>query len=94
MASPANIDLAAAYERIVVVAPVAHGSGPIPSVAQQVARLPATCRVAVVVPDRSARRAMGWNPMNPAHRAPAARAGRDQADAVAAAVRREWTGDA
>jgi NTE family protein len=93
VASAANVDLAAGYQRIVVVAPIDRGSGPIPSVSQQVARLPAGSRVAVVVPDRSARRAMGWNPMNSARRPDAARAGRDQADAVVAMVRRVWTGE-
>jgi NTE family protein len=92
IASCANVDLAVDYDRIVVIAPVHRGSGPIPSVARQVAELPETCRVGVVVPDRAARRAMGWNPMSPTRRADAARAGRNQAAAAAPAVRRVWMG--
>jgi NTE family protein len=88
--SAANADLAAGADRIVVIAPVDNGGGPIARLAAQVAALRKTATVAVVRPDRAAGRAIGRNVLDPARRAPAARAGHAQGTAVAAAVAHAW----
>jgi NTE family protein len=49
-------------------------------------------RVAVVSPDAASRAAIGRNVLDPAARAPSARAGRAQAAAVAERVAEAWTG--
>jgi NTE family protein len=89
MRSPANADLAAGSERVVVLAPIARGVGHLASVDAQVTGLVA--RVAVVSPDRAATQAIGKNVLDPAARAGSARAGRAQAAAVAAQVREAWS---
>ncbi|MFL6128740.1 MAG: patatin-like phospholipase family protein, partial [Mycobacteriales bacterium] len=73
--SPANVDLAAGCERVVVLAPLTAGFGPLPSVATQVRALRGAA-VVVVSPDVAARKAIGRNALEPARRAPSARAGR------------------
>ena len=90
--SVANADLAASYQRVVIVAPVAQGIGPImPGPSRQAAALAAAgARVALVRPDRAAMRAIGRNVLDVSHRAAAATAGRAQAAAEAAAVRAVW----
>jgi NTE family protein len=90
MRSGSNADLAAGYDRVVVLAPLPRGFGPMTSVDAQVTGLVA--RVAVVSPDEAARKAIGRNVLDPAARAAAARAGRRQAAAVAAGVAEVWTG--
>jgi len=89
--SSANADLAAGCERIVVLAPLTVGFGPMPSVAAQVRELRKHARVAVVSPDRAAKQAIGRNVLDPARRAPSARAGRAQAAAAAPAVAEVWS---
>lgn len=90
MRSPANADLAAGYDRVVVLAPLPRGAGPMTSVDAQVTGMAA--RVAVVSPDAAARQAIGRNVLDPAARAAAARAGRAQAAAAAARVAEVWQG--
>jgi NTE family protein len=90
MRSPANADLAGGYERVVVLAPIPRGTGPMTSVDAQVTAMLA--RVAVVSPDEESRAAIGRNVLDPAARAPSAQAGRTQAAAVADRVREVWTG--
>jgi NTE family protein len=90
MRSGANADLAAGYDRVVVLAPLPRGLGPMASVDAQVTGL--VSRVAVVSPDAAARQAIGKNVLDPAARAAAARAGRAQAATVAARVADVWTG--
>lgn len=90
MRSAANADLAEGYERVVVLAPIARGVGPLTSVDAQVTGMVA--RVAVVSPDEAGRRAIGRNVLDPAARRPSAEAGRAQAAAVAAQVREAWLG--
>jgi NTE family protein len=90
MRSAANADLAAGCERVVVLAPIARGAGPVTAVAAQVRGLGA--RVAVVTPDEGSRAAIGRNVLDPAARAPSARAGRAQAKAVAERVAAVWLG--
>lgn len=88
--SPANIDLATGYDRVVVLAPLTASVGPGPGTARQVAGLGAQA-VAVVTPDRAAKRAFGRNVLDPARRAPAARAGRAQARREAQRIARAWS---
>ncbi|MFG2294240.1 patatin-like phospholipase family protein [Streptomyces sp. NPDC048603] len=87
--SSANADLAAGYRRVIVIAPVALGSRLVPSPRTQAAALrEAGADVVVIHPSREARKAFGRNVLDPARRAPAARAGQEQAAAHAAEVER------
>lgn len=90
MRSAANADLARGYERVVVLAPITRGFGSVAGVDAQVTGM--VSRVAVVSPDADSRRAIGRNVLDPAARAPSARAGRAQAPAVAARIAEVWTG--
>jgi NTE family protein len=90
MRSAANAHLAAAYDRIVVIAPLPRGVGPMTSVDAQVTGL--VSRVAVVSPDDASLAAIGKNVLDPAAREPAARAGRAQAAGLAARVAEVWQG--
>jgi NTE family protein len=89
--SATNADLAAGYDRVVVLAPLPRGFGPMPSAASQVATLRQSAKVTLVTPDRAALTAIGANVLDPAARAPAARAGRTQATAVLDDIRATWT---
>ena len=90
MRSAANADLAQDYDRVVVLAPIPRGIGPMASVDAQVTGM--VSRVAVVAPDKDSRRAIGKNVLDPAARAPSAEAGRRQAATVAARVADVWNG--
>jgi NTE family protein len=90
MRSAANADLAEGYDRVVVLAPIPRGVGPLSSVDAQVTGMVA--RVAVVSPDDASRRAIGRNVLDPAARAGSARAGRAQTADVAAEVTEVWQG--
>ena len=90
MRSAANADLALGYDRLVVLAPIPRGVGPMVSVDAQVSGM--VSRVAVVSPDQASRTAIGRNVLDPAARAPSAEAGRGQAATVAARVAEVWTG--
>lgn len=91
MRSSANADLAEGYERIVVLAPIAQGFRTLPSAARQCQALTAAgSAVTLVTPDQEALAAIGRNMLSPIQAAPAARAGRAQAAAVAAAVGIVW----
>jgi NTE family protein len=91
MRSPANADLAAGYERVVIAAPVGQSGGVLPGAGKQAGDLrTAGAKVAVVIPDAAARQAIGHDLLNLRRRAGAARAGRTQAAAVAAEVRDVW----
>jgi NTE family protein len=90
MRSAANADLADGYDRVVVLAPIPRGVGPLASVDAQVTGMVA--RVAVVSPDEGSRAAIGRNVLDPAARAGSARAGRAQAAGVAAQVAEAWQG--
>ena len=91
--SPANADLAAGHDRVVVVAPMTRALGPMAATAQVAALRAAGARVALVAPDAAATRAIGRNPLDPSRREPAARAGRAQAAEAAAQVRSVWLED-
>ena len=90
MRSAANADLAEGYDRVVVLAPIPRGVGPLSSVDAQVTGMVA--RVAVVSPDEASRRAIGRNVLDPAARAGSARAGRAQAAGATAEVAEAWRG--
>jgi NTE family protein len=90
MRSPVNADLAAGVERLVVLAPLPRGAGPMTSVESQVTGL--VGEVAVVSPDRASLAAIGKNVLDPAARAGSARAGRAQAADVAGRVAEVWKG--
>jgi len=91
MRSPANVDLAAGYDRVVVIAPIAQAFRRQMRLAAQVAALPAGTRSEVVTPDEAARQAIGRNVLDPARRAAAARAGHRQAAEVLDRIRTVWT---
>jgi NTE family protein len=91
--SPANADLAAECERVVVLAPITRGMRAASAVATQAAGLTRVGRaVAVVSPDQAAVAAIGRNVLDPARRAPAARAGHAQAGAALDRVGTVWNG--
>jgi NTE family protein len=90
MRSAANADLAQGYDRLVVLAPIPRGIGPITSVDAQVTGM--VSRVAVVSPDKDSKVAIGKNVLDPAARAPSARAGRAQAATVAQRIAEVWNG--
>ncbi|MFD0028827.1 patatin-like phospholipase family protein [Streptomyces sp. NPDC055059] len=89
--TPANAHLAEGHDRIVIIAPIAAGGGTLESARAQAERLTAGgARVTLITPNRTTRRAMGHNSLDPTHRAPSARAGREQAPAHAASVAEVW----
>jgi NTE family protein len=91
MRSAANVDLAAGFQRIVVIAPLTQGIGVIDSVARQAGRLAELgARVAVVKPDKAALKEIGSNVLDPARRPGAARAGYAQALAEVESVKAVW----
>lgn len=91
--SATNADLAAYYRRVVVIAPIALGSGLVPSPSAQAARLrEAGARVLLITPSAAARKAFGRNVLDPARRDPAARAGLVQAEEHAAHAAAVWSG--
>ena len=86
--SVVNADLAAGYQRVLILAPMAD-----PSLDEQVAGLVAAgeeVEVLVITPDDESTAAFGLNPLDPAVRAPAARAGYAQGQRAAAAAARLW----
>ena len=89
--SPANADLAAGADRVVILAPLVRGFGPITGVAAQAAALRRHAQVIVVQPDGAALKAIGRNVLDPARRAPAARAGLAQARSWVAQVGQVWS---
>lgn len=91
--STANLHLARGYRRVLAVAPIPRAVGPHPSALQQAAELSENgARVILLSPDRAARRAMGRNMADDERRPTAARAGHDQASALAPSVADVWHG--
>lgn len=88
--SGTNADLAAGYDRVVVIAPLPRGMGPMTGVATEVEALRARSRVTLVTPDRASVQAFGRNVLDPKRRAGAARAGRTQATSLAPEIRAVW----
>jgi NTE family protein len=91
--SPANADLAAECERIVVLAPLPRGMRAATAAARQAAELTRAGHAVVVVsPGPPAVAAIGRNVLDPARRAPAARAGHAQAGPALDRVGTVWAG--
>jgi NTE family protein len=90
MRSSTNADLAEGSERVIVIAPVTFGGGPVGRLADEVRLLGRTAKVVTVTPDKPARAAIGRNVLDPAFRAASARAGREQAARVVDEVMRTW----
>ncbi|MFJ9769264.1 patatin-like phospholipase family protein [Streptomyces erythrochromogenes] len=91
--SATNADLAAGCARVVIIAPIALGSGLVPAPAAQAARLRAAgAKVLLITPSAAARKAFGRNVLDPARRDPAARAGLAQAADHAAEAAAVWSG--
>jgi NTE family protein len=88
--SVANVDLAAGYGGVVVIAPLASAVRYADKPAVQAAALGPAVRTAVIRPDRLALAAIGRNPLSPDRRAAAAEAGRAQAATAADRVRAAW----
>ncbi|KPI07372.1 Patatin [Actinobacteria bacterium OV450] len=89
--SATNADLASGCTRVVILAPMALGSGLVPSPAVQAARLrEAGARVLLITPSARARKAFGRNVLDPARRDPAARAGLAQAAEHAEEAAEVW----
>jgi NTE family protein len=85
--SIANVDLAAGYGRVVVIAPAGTALRRRDRPDAQAAALGPGVRTVVVTPSRAALTAIGRNPLNPDRRACAAEAGRKQATEVVDRVR-------
>lgn len=88
--SIANADLAVDCDRVVVLAPVNVAIRPSGRISKQLASLGPRVKSVVISPDADARKAIGGNTLDPAHRAGAARAGRAQAAAVAHELGALW----
>jgi NTE family protein len=89
--SPANVDLAAGYDRVVVIAPTTTRLHRRATPAAQVAALPPATRTLLITPDDAAKKAIGRNVLDPSRRAPAAKAGRRQALDLVAQVNLIWS---
>lgn len=86
----ANADLAAGYDRVVILAPFTEFAGlPLPTVYDEAATLPG--KVITIAPDTEALDAIGPNALDARRQPAAADAGRAQARAIADAVRAVWT---
>jgi NTE family protein len=88
--SAVNADLAAGYQRVLILAPMAD-----PHLDEQVAGLTqagggSSVQVQVLTPDEESVAAFGINPLDPGVRGPAAQAGYVQGQRAAAGVARLW----
>jgi NTE family protein len=90
MVSAANARLADGYDRVLVIAPLPDGYGELPGAADDVAVMNERAQVLLVAPDEASVAAVGPNIYDPSRRGAAAAAGREQADAVAAALASVW----
>lgn len=90
--SGANVDLAKGCDRVVVLAPIPGGIGPMVAARKQLDVLLAGSGVSgvVVSPDAGAKVAIGKNVLDPAARSASARAGFAQAASVFAVVGEVW----
>ncbi len=89
--SVGNVDLAKGYGRVVVIAPITQALRRADRPASQLAALGQGVRAVMISPDAVSRGAIGSNPLDPARRAPSARAGRVQALAEAERVGAVWS---
>lgn len=90
MVSAANAHLADGYDRVVVVAPMPWSFGEVPGAIEDVEALNGNGVATLLAPDELSMAAIGPNPYDPDRRAPAASAGREQAQRVAAEVAATW----
>jgi NTE family protein len=90
MISPANVQLGAGYDRVLVIAPVGETRAGFDTVDLAASRLRPRSKVVVITPDEAAVAGIGPNVFDPERRGPAAEAGRAQALRVAADVRADW----
>jgi NTE family protein len=88
MRSVANVDLARGCDRVVVIAPIGSSIRAAGRPAVQAARLEVPH--VVIAPTESASRKMGRNPLDPAFRAAAAEAGRQQAGSESEKISEVW----
>jgi NTE family protein len=88
--SATNADLATGCDRVVVIAPITFALRRGSRIASQLASLGASVRSVVISPDAQARKAIGSNVLDPAHRVASARAGHAQSAAVAESVAAVW----
>lgn len=91
ISSPANVDLAAGHERVIVLAPITRSGLPGTSVSEQVEALGAGVASLIVAPDKGAQDAIGRNPLDPRSRGGAGKRGREQGAQIADAVSKVWT---
>ncbi|MGH3712728.1 MAG: patatin-like phospholipase family protein, partial [Micromonosporaceae bacterium] len=90
--SVTNADLAAGYDRVVVLCGIPEDSDTVfPTPIAHELRQLAGSRVLYVTPDAASRAAMRPSKMDPATRRPSALAGRRQAAAIAARATRTWS---
>lgn len=94
MRSTTNADLAHGCARVLLLSPLGLvNMGPLGNPAEEVAELErAGSVVRVVTPDAASVQAIGPNVLDPAYRAGAARAGREQGRALADSLRAFWQG--
>lgn len=90
--SSSNADLAERSSGVIILSPLGVRQGiPGRTLARQVRELEQSgTRVQVIGPDRASSVAMGRNPLNPARRAIAAQAGREQGHLIATAFEQYW----
>jgi NTE family protein len=86
--SSANADVAAGCTKIVVLAPLTRGVGPVKGPQQQLDALGVAS--VLVAPDRASLTAIGKNILDPAARRGAAQAGHDQSARIIDQVRAVW----
>ncbi len=91
MRSVANADLAKGFDPIVALTPLSVGLRRSRTAEGQIESLGKDIRSIVVKADARARKEMGMQSLDPAFRAPSARAGWAQATSVARAVAEVWT---
>jgi NTE family protein len=85
------VDLAKDCARIIVLAPTTQAFRRSMGAPAQIAALPPDTRSLLISPDEGSRHAIGSNPLDPARRAPSARAGRRQGVEVAESVAAVWS---
>jgi NTE family protein len=90
--SAANADHATGCDRVVVLAPVEFALRRSSRISSQLASLGAGVQSLVVRPDAQARKAIGSNTLDPAHRVASARAGYAQAATLVESARAIWSG--
>jgi NTE family protein len=93
MRSTSNADLAAGFDRVLVISPMVELPMAAPAVKKAIAKLSRDSQVVTIQADEAALAAMGSNPLDPATAKPAAEAGRVQAAAHVEAVAALWNGD-